>query len=64
MRGPPLKCPAERADIAFAAVIRANIMEGVHKQYIMYQLFKCALFSLCCTAFRSRGLTHHPRAQA
>jgi mitogen-activated protein kinase 15 len=25
-----------------AAVIRANILEGVHKQYIMYQLFKCA----------------------
>lgn len=24
------------------SVIRANILEGVHKQYIMYQLFKCA----------------------
>lgn len=22
------------------AVIRANILEGIHKQYIMYQLFK------------------------
>jgi mitogen-activated protein kinase 15 len=26
------------------AVIRANILEDIHKQYTMYQLFKCLKF--------------------
>ena len=35
------------------AVIRANILEAVHKQYIMYQLFKCAPIT-----HSVRGSTH------